>query len=118
MISDVLNALNAWIKSIQLFHYRINELCFSLVKNTWGKSPALLMQKNFYSPLSCADDDDDFVGFRSLCALGIYGVQQAKRDFRTFAQSVVSDQPAQPAKVDLKRYFPFNVSFLFTASLL
>ena len=31
---------------------------------------------------------------------------------------VSSDQPAQSAQADLKRYFPFYVSFLFTASLL
>ena len=42
-----------------------------------------------------------------------YGLQHAKMDFRTFAQSVVSDQPAQSGQANLKRHFQFFMFFFF-----
>ena len=40
------------------------------------------------------------------------GLQQAKKDFRTFAKSVVSDQPAQSAQADLRRHFMTSLDFV------
>ena len=49
--------------------------------NSVGKEESALHQHFFFSCnilKSLLPDDDDFVGFRSLCALGIYGMDQER----------------------------------------
>ena len=48
----------------------------------------------------------------------IAGLQYAKRDFRTFAYSVVSDQPALSAQASPRRHFTTPLDFCATADLL